>query len=260
MSRRNSWFWNRVAPWVLPGLLLILWQALGSAGLIPKRILPTPVEVVQAALTLAHQGVLWSYIATSAARAFSGFLMGAAAGFLLGTLNGVSRKAGRLLDTPIQMIRTIPHLALVPIVIVWFGIGEQAKLFLVALGTAIPMYMNTYFGIQSLDPGLLEMARVYRFNRAKMFWKVILPGALPSVLSGVRYSLGVMWVTLIVAETISANSGIGYMIMNAQEFMQMNIVVLGIVLYALLGKLSDVIARMLEVKLLAWHPIGLQAI
>ncbi|MBF8377330.1 MULTISPECIES: ABC transporter permease subunit [Alicyclobacillus] len=254
------WFWNRVAPWVLPVAVLVIWQALGSAGVISRRILPTPLGVVDAALMLARQGVLWTYIATSAARAFSGFFIGATVGFTLGTLNGISKKASRLLDTPIQMIRTIPHLALVPLVIVWFGIGEQAKVFLVALGTAIPMYMNTYFGIQSLDPGLLEMARVYRFSRLKMFGRVILPGALPSVLSGVRYSLGVMWVTLIVAETISANSGIGYMVMNAQEFMQMNIVVLGVVLYALLGKLSDVIARVLETRLLRWHPIGMQAV
>ncbi len=152
------------------------------------------------------------------------------------------------------MVRNVPHLALIPLVIVWFGIGEEAKLFLVALGVFFPVYINTLHGIRSVDRQLIEMADVYGFTRAEMFWRVILPGALPSVLVGVRYALGIMWLTLIVAETISASSGLGYLAMQAREFMQLQIVVLAILIYALLGKLADAVARFLERRTLSWNP------
>jgi sulfonate transport system permease protein len=152
------------------------------------------------------------------------------------------------------MVRNVPPLALIPLVILWFGIDEAAKLFLVAFGTAFPIYLNTYHGIRSLDAGLLEMARSYGLRGWALYREVILPGALPSILVGVRFSLGLMWIMLIVAETVSASSGIGYLAMNAREFLQTDIVVLAILLYALLGKLADVVARLLERQLLRWHP------
>jgi sulfonate transport system permease protein len=152
------------------------------------------------------------------------------------------------------MVRNIPHLALIPLVILWFGIGDPARLFLVALGVFFPMYINTFHGIRSVDAGLIEMGKVYGLSARSLLWKIILPGALPSILVGLRYSLGIMWLTLIVAETIAADSGIGYMAMNAREFLQTDVVVVSIIMYALLGKLADAIARKLEEKWLAWHP------
>lgn len=241
-------------PFAVPALVVIGWQILGQSGLISTRILPTPVAVVQAGIQLGKQGILWQYIWSSTERALAGFLIGGSVGFVLGLLNGLYRISQKLTDTSIQMLRTIPHLALIPLVIVWFGVGEEAKIFLVALGSVFPIYVNTFFGIKSVDADLIEMAKVYRLPWLKLFWKVILPGALPSILVGIRYALGVMWMTLIVAETISENSGIGYMAMNAEEFMQMNVVVLGIVLYALLGKISDWIATTMERRFLRWHP------
>ncbi|WP_438938573.1 ABC transporter permease subunit [Alicyclobacillus suci] len=241
-------------PFTVPALVVIVWQILGQSGLISTRILPTPVAVVEAGIQLGKQGILWQYIWSSTERALAGFLIGGSVGFVLGLLNGLYRISQRLTDTSIQMLRTIPHLALIPLVIVWFGVGEEAKIFLVALGSVFPIYVNTFFGIKSVDSDLIEMAKVYRLPWLKLFWKVILPGALPSILVGIRYALGVMWMTLIVAETISENSGIGYMAMNAEEFMQMNVVVLGIVLYALLGKISDWIATTMERCFLRWHP------
>ncbi len=148
----------------------------------------------------------------------------------------------------------MPHLALIPLVILWFGIDESAKIFLVALGTLFPIYLNTYHGIRGIDPGLLEMARSYGLSGFALFRQVILPGALPSILVGVRFALGFMWLTLIVAETISASSGIGYLAMNAREFLQTDVVVLAILLYAVLGKLADLAARGLERVWLRWHP------
>ncbi len=154
-----------------------------------------------------------------------------------------------------QMIRTIPHLALIPLVILWFGIGESAKIFLVALGVMFPVYINTFSGIQNVDRKLIEMGTVYGLSKWKLFVNIILPGALSSILVGIRYALGVMWMSLIVAETIGADSGIGFMATSAREFMQMDIVVLTIVLYAILGKLSDVIAKMFEIRFLQWNPV-----
>jgi sulfonate transport system permease protein len=160
----------------------------------------------------------------------------------------------RLTDTTLQMIRNIPHLALVPLVILWFGIGEEAKLFLVALGVFFPIYVNTLHGIRSVDPQLVEMGQAYGMTPAILFRRVILPGALPSIFVGLRYALGIMWLTLIVAETISASSGLGYMAMQAREFMLVDVVVLAIVIYALLGKLADSAVRLLERACLAWNP------
>jgi sulfonate transport system permease protein len=148
----------------------------------------------------------------------------------------------------------VPHLALIPLVILWFGIDESAKIFLVALGTLFPIYLNTYHGIRNVDPALVEMARSYGLSGFSLFWQVILPGALPSILVGVRFALGFMWLTLIVAETISASSGIGYLAMNAREFLQTDVVVLAILMYAVLGKLADLAARGLERVWLRWHP------
>ena len=146
-------------------------------------------------------------------------------------------------DTTLQMIRNVPHLALIPLVILWFGIGEEAKLFLVALGVFFPIYVNTLLGIQSVDPQLIEMGRIYGMRPFELFRRVILPGALPAIFVGLRYGLGIMWLTLIVAETIAASSGLGHMAMEAREFMQIDVVVLAILIYALLGKLADSLAR-----------------
>jgi len=190
----------------------------------------------------------------STARALSGLLIGGGLGLGLGLLTGSLRWAETLLDTTLQMVRNIPPLALIPLVILWFGIDESAKLFLVAVGVFFPIYLNTFHGIRSVDKGLIEMARSYGLKGWSLYRQVILPGALPSILVGLRFSLGLMWVLLIVAETISAQAGIGYMTMNAREFLQTDVVLVGILLYALLGKLADVLARGLERTALRWHP------
>lgn len=245
---------KQIVPWVVPLLLLFSWQLSSQFGILSSRVLPNPINVFKAAIDLAKSGQLFDYIGTSTKRAVFGFLIGGGIGFVLGLLNGLSRISESLLDSSLQMVRNIPHLALIPIVILWFGIDEEAKLFLVALGTFFPIYLNTFHGIRSIDKSLIEMGDVYGLKGLSLFWNVILPGALPSILVGVRYAIGITWVTLIVAETISANSGIGYMAMNAREFMRLDIVVLSIILYALLGKLSDLIAKIAERKFLKWHP------
>jgi sulfonate transport system permease protein len=152
------------------------------------------------------------------------------------------------------MVRNVPHLAMIPLVILWFGIGESAKLFLIVIGVFFPIYINTLHGIRSVDPRLIEMGRVYGLGPFELFQKVIFPGALSSILVGLRYALGVMWLTLIVAETIASDNGIGFMTMNVRDFLQTDVVLLGILLYAALGKLADSLTRLLERWLLRWNP------
>lgn len=219
-----------------------------------ERILPSPEGVVEAFWSLSVSGELWQHLAISSWRAVIGFSIGGSIGLVLGLISGLSRWGERLLDTSIQMLRNVPHLALIPLVILWFGIDESAKIFLVALGTLFPIYINTWHGIRNIDRGLVEMARSYGLSGFSLFLHVILPGALPSIMVGVRFALGLMWLTLIVAETISANSGIGYLAMNAREFLQTDVVVVAIILYALLGKLADVSAQWLERSWLRWNP------
>jgi sulfonate transport system permease protein len=247
--KRMLW---QLIPWAIPFILLIVWQFLSTKGIISDRILPAPTEVLQAGVTLIGTGELVDHISISLWRALVGFIIGGLLGFLLGLFNGIFRFSDLLFDTSIQMLRNIPHLALIPLVILWFGIDETSKIFLVALGVLFPVYINTYHGIKSVDKDLIEMGKAYGLKGTALFFSVIFPGALSSILVGIRFSLGVMWLTLIVAETISAHSGIGYMAMNAREFMQMDVIVLSILLYASFGKLSDMIARYLEGKWLQW--------
>ena len=241
-------------PWLVPLSLLLLWQLLAQVGLIPTRILPAPSAILLAGYSLAATGELWHHLASSAGRAGTGFLIGASLGLGFGVLNGILPRAEVLLDSSFQMLRTIPPLAMIPLVILWFGIGEQARIFLVCVGVFFPVYLNTFHGIRSIDPGLIEMGRIYGLKRREIISHIILPGAMPSILVGIRFSLGIAWILLIVGEQIAADSGIGYMALNAREFMQTDVIVLSILLYALLGKFSDALARYLEARLLPWHP------
>ena len=245
---------QRLLPWVVPTLIVALWQLSSQAGWLSTRILPEPWAVLKAFWALSASGEMWRHVATSTWRAAVGFAIGGGLGLALGLLTGTFRTAETLLDSSFQMVRNIPPLALIPLVILWFGIDETAKLFLVSLGVFFPIYLNTFHGIRSVDPGLIEMARSYGLSGWRLYTQVILPGATASILVGVRFSLGLMWVILIVAETISAQAGIGYMTMNAREFLQTDVVLVGILLYALLGKLADVLAKALERGWLRWHP------
>jgi sulfonate transport system permease protein len=241
-------------PWLAPLALLCLWQASASFGSLSEDVAPSPLAVLKAGWRLLLSGELAHHAAISGWRALAGLTIGGAIGFLLGLANGVSRISESVTDSTLQMARNVPHLALIPLVILWFGIDESAKLFLVALGVFFPIYINTFHGVRTVDPQLIEMGRTYGLDRWGLFREIIFPSALPSIFVGLRFALGITWLTLIVAETIAAQSGIGYMAMQAREFMQLDVVVLAILIYALLGKLADVVTRFLERKTLVWHP------
>ena len=241
-------------PWIVPLTIVVIWQISCAIGFVSDRVLPAPSDVVRAGWKLLLSGELENNIWVSFWRAGAGFVIGGSIGFAFGLANSLSELSGKLTDTTLQMVRNVPHLALIPLVILWFGIDEAAKLFLVALGVFFPIYLNTLHGIRTVDPQLIEMGRIYGMSDGELFRRVIFPGALPSIFVGLRFALGIMWLTLIVAETIAANSGLGYMAMQAREFMQTDVVVLSILIYALLGKLADSASRALERLTLAWHP------
>ena len=245
---------RRLVPWLVPVALIVVWQVASSLGWLSTRVLPAPLDVVKAAWALTLSGELWTHVKVSAGRALAGLAVGGGLGLALGLLTGSVKFFETLLDSTIQMVRNIPALALIPLVILWFGIDESAKLFLISISVFFPIYLNTFHGIRNVDPQLIEMGRTYGLTRWQLYKEVILPGAMSSILVGLRFSLGLMWVILIVAETISAQAGIGYLTMNAREFLQTDIVLVGILLYALLGKLADVLARGLEQWWLRWHP------
>jgi sulfonate transport system permease protein len=245
---------SSLTQWALPAAILIGWEVASLAGMIPPRVLPAPTDVAMAGWKLIRSGELVNNIGVSFWRAIVGFAIGGGIGFAFGLANGLSDLSERVFDSTLQMVRNIPHLAMIPLVILWFGIDETAKIFLVALGVFFPIYINTQHGIRTVDPLLIEMGRSYGMSAMTLFRRVILPGALPSIFVGLRFALGIMWLTLIVAETIAASSGVGYMAMQAREFLLVDVVVLSIVIYALLGKLADSIARALERLCLRWHP------
>ena len=253
LNRVKLYIIDFLITWFIPIAIIVVWQLVVQNGWLSTRIMPAPLDVVNAGITLALSGDLLHHFSASLQRAVVGLVIGGSIGFFLGFITGLSKIAQALLDSTIQMIRNIPLLALVPLVVLWFGIGEVSKIFLLSMAVFFPIYLNTFHGLRSVDKDLIEMGKVYGLSRYGLFKEVILPGAMPSILVGLRMSLGYMWLFLVVAETIAANVGIGYMTMNAREFLQTDIMVLGILLYAFLGKSSDILAGFLEKYTLKWH-------
>lgn len=251
---RPQLLWRTFAPWALPVVLLILWEIAARTGLVTARLMPAPSTIAVAGWTALLDGTLIYHTAISTKRALIGLAIGGGLGFAAGIVNGLWKPAETMLDSTLQMVRNVPHLALIPLVILWFGIDETAKIFLVSFGVFFPIYINTLHGVRTVDPQIIEMAQIYGLDRKALITRIILPGALPSILVGLRYALGFMWLTLIVAETISAKDGIGYMTMNAREFFLTDVVLLGIIIYALLGKFADSLTRLIERRVLSWHP------
>ena len=239
--------------WVSPLAILLAWQALSSTGVLTEDVLASPLQILSSAAELLEQGKLQSATATSITRVLSGFLIGAAVGLVLATAAGLSRVGEDAIDPLMQMLRTLPHFGLIPLFIVWMGIGEMPKIALIAMGVAFPLYLNTFAGIRSVDRKFIEAAHTLNLTARQRLRHVIIPGALPQALVGLRQSLGVAWLSLIVAETVSADAGLGYLINDAREFLKTDVIVVGLGVYSLLGLLTDTLVRMIERKALAWR-------
>ncbi len=236
-----------------PLAVLILWQVVCSAGVFTSYEVASPLAVFDAGRQLAAEGVLVPNLLISLRRVAEGLGLGVGIGVILAVLSGLFRIGEDLLDPVVQAARAVPILGLVPLAIIWFGVGEMPKIFLIALGSTFAIYINTFAGIRSVDAKLVEAGETFGLSRWGLVRRIILPGALPNFLVGLRLALVGSWLIVIVAEEINAQSGLGYLIMQAQTTDRTDIMMLGLAIYAILGLLADALVRLLERRLLVWR-------
>ena len=237
---------------VLPVALLLLAEVAVRAGWLASHLLPAPSDVLAALQELAHQGLL-AHIAASALRVAAGFVLGAGLAVLLGAWVGLSPLALALLNPSFQALRAIPSLAWVPLLLLWLGIDEAPKLALIAIGAFFPVYMGVASGFRDVDRKLVEVARLRGLSRFALARRVLLPAALPAVLTGLRNGLSLAWMFMVAAELIAASRGLGYLLTDGRETGRADIVLAAIVLLALLGKLSDGLMAAVEARALHWR-------
>jgi sulfonate transport system permease protein len=240
--------------WVSPVLLLLAWELGSRTGLIPPRTLAAPSSVIATMIGMIVSGELPHNLLVSSGRAALGLAIGVSSGIVLGLAAGLSGPGDAAIDPLMQIKRTIPVVALSPLFIVWFGIGETPKIALIAFATVFPVYLNLYQGIRGVDVRLMDAARSFGLNRWELILHVVLPGALPSLLVGFRYSLSIAVLMLVIAEQINASSGLGYLINNARDFMRTDIIVVCLLVYAVLGLAGDLLVRTIEKRALIWRP------
>lgn len=239
---------------VSPIVLLLLWELASQLGWIPPRIIAAPSQIGGTLWAMIVSGELGKHLFVSLQRALLGLSLGVSIGVVAALITGLSKRGEVILDSPMQMLRTIPSLALVPLFILWFGIGEFTKIALIVTGTTFPVYLNLFAGIRNIDPKLIEAANTLGLNRRELIWHVILPGSLPSFFVGLRYSLGISWLALVFVEQINTTAGIGFLASDARDFMRTDVIVICLLIYSVLGLLIDGLIRTLERFALAWRP------
>ncbi|MEV5677943.1 ABC transporter permease [Streptomyces sp. NPDC052179] len=237
-----------------PLSLLALWQVFSATGVLHPDVLASPGTIARAGSGLIADGTLPSAMAVSLQRVAMGLLLGGIAGTVLALVSGLSRLGEDLVDATVQMLRTVPWVGLIPLFIIWLGIGEAPKVALIALGVAFHLYLNVYAGIRGVDAELIEAGRSLGLGRWGLVRHVVLPGALPGAMTGLRYSLATAWLALVFGESINADAGIGFLMNQAREFFRTDVIVVCLVVYAFLGLAADVIVRTLERLLLQWRP------
>lgn len=238
---------------LLPVLILAAWQYAGDREYISFLLFPTPLRIAETFQQLLENGQWLKHMQISLERVIYGFLLGGLLGLLIGIIVGLFRSAEDALDPTVQMIRMVPHLAVTSLFVLWFGIGETSKVLLIAKGSFFPLYINTFLGLRQVDNKLFEVARVLGYSRFKQVVKLMLPAATPLIFLGIRLSIGISWVSLVVAEMMGASSGIGYLMMDARAMSKTPVVFVGIMTFAICGVLSDLAIRLLEKRLLRWQ-------
>jgi sulfonate transport system permease protein len=236
-----------------PVVLISAWQGLASAGVVNPDFVGSPYGVAASLYDLATTGDLGWHLAVSLWRALFGLAVGAAAGLLFGVIVGLSQRGEDFLDSTLQAVRTLPLLGLIPLFILWFGLGETPRILLIALGSFFPIYVNVFKGIRGVDVRLIELARSYRLSRLRLLYDIVLPAALPSALVGLRYAIGIAWLCLVVAEQVNATSGLGYVIIQANQLGQTSVIIMALAIYALVGVLADSVVRLIERRALRWQ-------
>ncbi|MFG2361942.1 ABC transporter permease [Streptomyces mirabilis] len=249
---------TRVPRWLRrtsgPLLLLALWQLLSSTGVLTPDILASPGTIARVGGNLIADGSLPNAMGVSLQRVAVGLLLGTLVGTGLALVSGLFRIGEDLVDASVQMLRTVPFVGLIPLFIIWFGIGEAPKIAIITLGVSFPLYLNVYAGIRGVDSQLIEAGESLGLSRWGLVRHVVLPGALPGAMTGLRYSLGIAWLALVFAEQINADAGIGFLMVQARDFLRTDVIVVCLIVYAFLGLLADFVVRSLERLLLQWRP------
>ncbi|GCD33140.1 ABC transporter permease [Streptomyces chrestomyceticus JCM 4735] len=251
-GRRSAPRWLRRA--AVPVFLLALWQVLSASGALESDILASPGTIARTAWTLVSDGTLPSAMFVSLQRVAVGLAAGVLAGVLLALASGLSRLGEDLVDPVVQMLRSVPWVGVIPLFIIWLGIGEAPKIALISLGVAFHLYLNVYAGIRGVDAQLVEAGTSLGLGRWGLIRHVVLPGALPGAMTGLRYSLATAWLALVFGEQVNADDGLGFLMNQAREFFRTDVIVVCLVVYAVLGLLADFIVRTLERLLLQWRP------
>jgi sulfonate transport system permease protein len=238
---------------VVPLGLLVLWQILANYGLINRRFAGSPLDILASLWTLTVTGQLQVHLGISLWRAMFGLVVGAGTGLVAGVISGLSQRGEDALDSTIQAVRTLPFLGLVPLFILWFGLGETSRILLIAMGSFFPVYLNVFKGIRGVDQRLIELGRSYRLSRFELLRDIIFPAAAPSFLVGLRYAIGISWLSLVVAEQINSSSGLGWLIVQANELAQTSVIMAALAIYAVIGVLADALVRLIEHRTLRWQ-------
>jgi sulfonate transport system permease protein len=246
--------WHITARLASPIAIIAIWQLASTVGLLSPRTLAAPTAIVAAGVRLVESGELITGLAVSFLRVVAGFSCALVVGIGLSLVAGLSRLGEAIVDPPIQMLKAMPFLGLLPLFILWFGIGEVPKIGLVAFGAVFPIYLTLHGGIRGIDRKLIEAGRTLGLGTFSIIRHIILPGALPSLLVGIRYGLSVAWLSLVVGEQINASSGIGYIITYARDFLQTDVIVVCLIVYAMMGLLTDGLVRLIEAYALRWRP------
>lgn len=244
---------GRLLRFLVPVALVALWQISSSAGWVSPRTLPSPSTVIDAFVELIRNGDLQRALPVSLRRAFSGLAIGATLGLSIGLWAGLWKLGEELFDAPLQILRTIPFIAIQPLLVAWFGIYEQPKITLIAAATVFPVYLNTYHGVRGVDAKLIEAGQIFGLNGRRLALRVILPTALPQILTGFRYALGTSLLALVLAEQVNARDGIGSILLVANLNQRPDIIIAGVIVYALFGIIVDIVMRVIEKLALPWR-------
>jgi sulfonate transport system permease protein len=253
VSRIASVSGRYLAGFLLPAIVIIVWEIGSRAGLINRLLLPPPSKVFLTLGEAALDGSLWVNLGYSIRRWIIGFAFGGGFGLLLGAINGLSLRSETLTDTTVQMLRTVPFMGLTPLLVMWFGLDEAPKIILIAYASFFPVYINTLAGVRNVNRGFVEVGQSFELSKAELLYRVILPAALPEILTGVRYALGVAWLALVIAELMAAQSGIGNWLMQGREAVRVDIVLASLVVFSVAGKVMDTVLRAVDRRLLHWR-------
>lgn len=238
---------------ILPVLLVVVWEILSKTGVFPVHQLPAPSIILQKIYSMLQDGSLWEHTGITLYRVLVGFFVGTAVAVILGSVVGFFRLAERLIDPLLQAFRSIPSLAWVPLFLLWLSIGEVSKITLIAVGVFFPVYLNIVSGVKGVDRKLIEVGKIYGFSTYQLIKRIILPASLPSFLVGIRSGLGLGWMFVVAAELMGASKGLGYLLVFGQNMSSPDIIIASIILFAILGKVTDAILKAIENKALHWQ-------